>query len=71
MNGREPEKLRSEGKMAYQISPECICCGACRPECPVEIITEEADIYVIDTALCTSCGVCVAVCPVGAIRETK
>jgi len=71
MNRREPEKHRSEGNMAYQISPECICCDACRPECPVEIITEGADIYVIDATLCTSCGVCVAVCPVGAIRETK
>ena len=55
--------------MIYRITSECICCGACQPECPVEIITEGAEIYVIDSTLCTGCGACVAVCPVGAIRE--
>ena len=55
--------------MAYEITGECICCGECRSECPVEIISEGAEAYKIDAVLCTSCGVCVAACPVGAIRE--
>ena len=55
--------------MAYRIFSECICCGACEPECPVEVITGKTDTYVIDEELCTSCGECVAVCPVGAIRR--
>ncbi len=57
--------------MAYEITGECICCGACQSECPVEVISEGAEVFVIDTVLCTSCGACVAVCPVGAIREIK
>ena len=55
--------------MAFEITTECICCGACRSECPVEIISEGAEVYKIDAGLCTSCGACVAICPVGAIRE--
>ena len=33
--------------MAYTISDECIACGACKDECPVEAISE-GDIYAID-----------------------
>lgn len=55
--------------MAYEITTECICCGLCMSECPVEIISEGAEVYKIDAALCTSCAACVTVCPVGAIRE--
>lgn len=55
--------------MAYEITNECICCGACRSECPVEIIVEGDEMYKIDAALCTGCAACVAICPVGAIRE--
>jgi ferredoxin len=57
--------------MAFEITSDCICCGACQPECPVEIISEGAGVYVIDPDLCNSCGACVVVCPVGAIRESK
>ena len=41
--------------MAYKITDECIACGSCADECPVEAISE-GDIYVIDAALCTDCG---------------
>ena len=57
--------------MAYQITGECICCGACQPECPVEVISEGKEIYTIDADLCTGCGACALVCPVGAIKEIK
>ena len=33
--------------MAYKINDTCIACGACKPECPTEAISE-GDIYVID-----------------------
>ena len=33
--------------MAYKISDECIACGTCIDECPVEAISE-GDIYKID-----------------------
>lgn len=57
--------------MAYEITGECICCGACLPECPVEVISEGTEVFIIDATLCTGCGACIAVCPVAAIREIK
>jgi ferredoxin len=52
--------------MAHKISSDCIACGACIGECPVEAISE-GEIYVIDAAKCTDCGACAGVCPSGAI----
>ena len=52
--------------MAYKISDECIACGACAAECPVEAISEGADKYVIDPDTCIECGACADTCPVGA-----
>ena len=53
--------------MAYVISDECIMCGACEPECPVDAISEGDTQYVIDADLCIDCGACAEVCPVDAI----
>ena len=53
-------------KMAYVISEDCIACGSCISECPVDAISE-GDIYVIDADLCTDCGTCADVCPSEAI----
>jgi NAD-dependent dihydropyrimidine dehydrogenase PreA subunit len=52
--------------MAYKITEDCIACGACLPECPVDAISE-GDIYVIDADTCTDCGACADVCPTEAI----
>ncbi len=52
--------------MAYVISDECIACGTCLDECPVDAINE-GEIYNIDGDLCTDCGSCAEVCPVDAI----
>ena len=52
--------------MAYQISDECIACGACAAECPVEAISEGDGKYVIDPEKCIECGACAGACPVGA-----
>lgn len=54
--------------MAYQISDECVSCGTCQPECPVEAIREDDSKYVIDSAKCTDCGACAEVCPVECIH---
>ena len=55
--------------MAYQISDDCISCGACTPECPVDAISEGDDKYVIDADKCIDCGACADVCPVDAPAE--
>jgi ferredoxin len=55
--------------MSYKISDECISCGACASECPVEAISEGADKYVIDAGKCIDCGACSNVCPVSAPNQ--
>ena len=56
--------------MAYKITEDCINCGACEPECPVQSITMGDPIYVIDPATCVECvghfdsSRCAEVCPV-------
>lgn len=56
--------------MAYVISDECIACGSCINECPVDAILE-GDIYVIDPDICIDCAACIEVCPVEAISEAE
>jgi len=51
------------------ISDECISCGACEAECPVDAISEGEEHYEIDPEVCTGCDACVDVCPVDAISE--
>ena len=53
--------------MAYVITDECIACGSCEDECPVDAISEGDDIYIINPDLCTDCGACADICPVEAI----
>lgn len=55
--------------MAYMINDDCISCGACEAECPVNAISAGDDKYVIDADTCISCGACNGVCPVGAPNE--
>lgn len=57
--------------MAHVISDECIACGACVPECPVEAISEGDDKYKISADTCTDCGACVDVCPTDAIAPAE
>ncbi len=52
--------------MAYKISDECVACGACLPECPVEAIAE-GDVFTINADSCIDCAACVDSCPTGAI----
>jgi len=54
--------------MAHVISDECIACGTCESECPVDAISE-GDIYKIDPEKCIDCGACEDVCPASAISQ--
>lgn len=53
--------------MARKITDNCVACGTCVPECPVNAISEGDPIYKIDSQTCTDCGACEAVCPSEAI----
>jgi ferredoxin len=55
--------------MTHVISDDCISCGACEPECPVQAISAGDSKYNIDPAKCTDCAKCVDVCPVSAISK--
>lgn len=55
--------------MAFEISDECLACGVCMDECPVEAISEGDDLFVINAAECTDCGSCSEVCPNDAINQ--
>lgn len=56
--------------MAHVIDEkECINCGACEDECPVDAISEKGDVRVIDAAVCTDCTACVQVCPADCIAQ--
>ena len=56
--------------MADKISEECIACGQCLPECPVDAIAE-GEIYIIDADKCIDCGQCNSVCPVDAPQPNE
>ncbi|MCQ2226510.1 MAG: 4Fe-4S binding protein [Bacteroidales bacterium] len=55
--------------MAYKISDDCVSCGSCAGECPVEAISEGEAHYVINADACMDCGTCAGVCPTGAIAQ--
>ena len=57
--------------MAYFINDDCISCGLCESDCPVEAISEGDGKYEIDADACASCGACADVCPVGAPVEEE
>jgi len=58
--------------MVYKITSDCIYCGSCLTECPVEAIAEGPEIFVIDPEKCNECAgyfeeqQCAAVCGVDA-----
>ena len=58
--------------MAYEITDDCISCGACEAECQNDAISEGEESYVIDPDKCTECvgnfdsPKCAEVCPVDA-----
>jgi NAD-dependent dihydropyrimidine dehydrogenase PreA subunit len=54
--------------MAYKINDDCVACGSCITECPVDAISE-GNPYKIDEAKCTDCGSCADVCPSDAIKQ--
>ena len=52
--------------MAHKINSDCVSCGSCVSECPVDAISEGDSQYEISDA-CIDCGACVSSCPTDAI----
>ena len=50
----------------YKITDDCISCGACVDECPVDCIKEGDPIYIIEKDECIGCEACANICPVDA-----
>ena len=50
---------------------ECIGCGQCAEDCPLEIITMEGDQPLVDERICIGCGVCLLHCPTDAAKLKK
>jgi ferredoxin len=61
--------FNKESTVAYKINDDCVSCGTCAEECPVEAIKEGDGKYEIDQDTCTGCGTCASVCPTEAIVE--
>lgn len=59
--------LIPENRIPYFITSDCISCGTCLPECPVDSITE-GEIFEIDPETCIACKKCAEVCPVNACQ---
>jgi len=57
--------------MTYVVTDECIDCGFCIPECPIDAIKQIADRVVIRPSVCIDDGACVSVCPVDAIFKLE
>lgn len=56
--------------MAYKVvTADCINCGACEGDCPVECITEADGARVIDADSCIDCGACADSCPTDCIVQ--
>jgi ferredoxin len=59
--------------MAMRITEDCIACGSCEPECPVEAISEGDEFFEIDPNVCVECEgyfdepQCAYVCPSEAV----
>ena len=56
-------------QMAYQINGDCISCGLCASNCPVEAISAGDEHYEINADAWIDCGTCADNCPVEAIAQ--
>ncbi len=63
--GNRPYKKAGGAGMVPKATKECINCGVCAAECPVQAI-DKKDPKKVDEKACISCMRCITVCPQGA-----
>ena len=68
-------RSQDRGKAVTAVcSVGCIACRQCIKVCPVDAITMEGNVAVVDPALCIRCGACIEKCPrntiVGVVDES-
>lgn len=52
----------------YRVTDQCIGCGKCKRNCPVDCISgDKREIHIINQLACIKCGTCQTACPVHAI----
>ena len=60
---------KCEKLITYSITDDCIGCGKCAVDCPVEAIRGEPyDVFKINPSKCVRCGACRQICPVDAVE---
>lgn len=60
-----------EDTFHYEITDDCMMCGACVSGCPVQAIEQTDTHYQINANVCIDCGTCSALCPTGAAHRTS
>ncbi|MBN1675167.1 MAG: 4Fe-4S binding protein [Kiritimatiellae bacterium] len=55
--------------MPWIKTEDCVGCGVCVSECPVQAIAMNEDVAQIDDQACIRCGKCHDICPQEAVRH--
>ncbi|WP_139904476.1 4Fe-4S dicluster-binding protein [Clostridium thermarum] len=63
------EKKKIIRKKAKVLKDQCVACGTCEAECPIEAIKVVAGVFAeVDEGRCVGCSKCEKVCPASIIE---